>query len=315
MRQSSWVNPNGLPADDQITSARDMAVLARAILLEFPDYDGYWNIQAIRLGKRVMRNTNSLIFRYPEADGMKTGFICASGFNVVATARRGNRRLIAVVLGAPSSAVRAAKAAHMFESAFNTNGLTWLMPSFGTVDQLPPIAAAPPNLREAMCGKHRRRPAAETADDEDEGVAAGAGEPGGVVSLASGPKPSSLVNTATINGPPVEVYIGPARRPRDPAVAAARPVGAGAGDPPTVAPRGKPGGAAVGLLALPERSAPANFVPVPRPRPGAGKPPRAAANAGLAKRARRPPSAVAPGRATSAFTRESTPVIMKPMPR
>ena len=104
MTQSNWVNPNGLPADDQITSARDLAILARALIHDFPEYDMYWHIPAIKFGKRIMRNYNTLIGRYDGADGMKTGFICASGFNLVATATRDGKRLIAVVLGAPSSA-------------------------------------------------------------------------------------------------------------------------------------------------------------------------------------------------------------------
>jgi D-alanyl-D-alanine carboxypeptidase len=161
MTQSSWVNPNGLPADEQITSARDMAILARAILRELPEYEMYWHIPSIRFGRRVMRNTNSLIGRYPDADGMKTGFICASGFNVVATATRGGRKLIVVVFGSRSGMVRSEKAAQLFERGFNAPGLSWLMPSFGTVENLQPIAAAPPNLREEMCGRHRKRPASE----------------------------------------------------------------------------------------------------------------------------------------------------------
>jgi D-alanyl-D-alanine carboxypeptidase len=167
MTQSSWVNPNGLPADEQITSARDMAILARAILREVPEYDLYWHIPAIKFGRRVMRNTNGLIGRYPDADGMKTGFICASGFNVVATATRGDRKLIVVVFGSRSGAVRSEKAAQLFEKGFSSGGLSWLMPSLGTVDALQPIAAAPPNLRDEMCGKHRKRPAAEDADEEE----------------------------------------------------------------------------------------------------------------------------------------------------
>jgi D-alanyl-D-alanine carboxypeptidase len=99
MTQSNWVNPNGLPADNQISSARDLAILGRALLHDFPEYDLYWNIPAIQLGKRVMRNYNTLIGRYDGADGMKTGFICASGFNLVASATRRGKRLIAVVLG------------------------------------------------------------------------------------------------------------------------------------------------------------------------------------------------------------------------
>jgi len=105
MTQSSWVNPNGLPADEQVSSARDMAILARAILRELPRIrECNWHIPAIKFGRRVMRNTNGLIGRYPDADGMKTGFICASGFNVVATATRNGRKLIVVVFGSRSGA-------------------------------------------------------------------------------------------------------------------------------------------------------------------------------------------------------------------
>src|SRR5947209_116790 len=165
MTQSSFVNPNGLPDENQVTSARDLAILARGLIREFPEYDLYWHIPAIRLGKRVMRNYNTLIDRYPGADGMKTGFICSAGFNLVATATRGNKRMIAVVLGAPSSSVRALQAAQLLEKGFNGNSLSWLFSSLGTVDALAPIAAAPPDLHESMCGKHRRRPAAETEED------------------------------------------------------------------------------------------------------------------------------------------------------
>ena len=81
MTESNFVNPNGLPADGQITSARDLAILARALIHDFSEYNFYWHIPAIKFGRRVMRNTNSLIGRYPGIDGMKTGFICASGYN------------------------------------------------------------------------------------------------------------------------------------------------------------------------------------------------------------------------------------------
>src|SRR5258705_5448562 len=166
MIQSSFVNPNGLPADDQISSARDLAILARALIREFPEYDYYWHLPGIRMGKMVQRNYNSLLGRYPGADGMKTGFICASGFNLVASATRDGRRLIAVVLGAPSSAARALKAAQLLERGFNSNSaLSWLTGPLGTVESVQPVAAAPPNLRDEMCGGHRKRPASEDEDD------------------------------------------------------------------------------------------------------------------------------------------------------
>src|SRR5476651_337442 len=136
MTESHFVNPNGLPAENHVTSARDLGIFARALILEFPEDDSYWHIHAIQYGNRVMRNYNSLLDRYPGADGMKTGFICASGYNVVASATRNGRRLIAIVLGAYSGAVRSQKAAQLFERGFNGGGLTWLTPALGTVDAL-----------------------------------------------------------------------------------------------------------------------------------------------------------------------------------
>ncbi len=166
MTQSSFANPNGLPADDQVSSARDLAMLARALIREMPEYDYYWSLPGIRMGKLVQRNYNTLIGRYPGADGMKTGFICASGFNLVASASRDGKRLIAVVLGAPSSAARAVKAAQILERGFNSNnGLSWLMPPLGTVESIAPVDTTPPNMRDEMCGGHRKRPAAENEDD------------------------------------------------------------------------------------------------------------------------------------------------------
>ncbi len=173
MSESNFVNPNGLPADGQIVSARDLAILARTLIREFPEYSSYWHIPAIRYGRRIVRNYNPLLGRYPGADGMKTGFICASGFNLVATATRDNKHLIAVVLGAPSGAARAMKAAEMLESGFSSNPLSWLTPSLGQVDALAPIDAAPPNLKDEMCGGHRKRQHAEDEDiDADSGGSA-----------------------------------------------------------------------------------------------------------------------------------------------
>ena len=168
MTQSNFVNPNGLPEENHVTSARDLGILARALILEVPEADSYWHIHSIRYGNRVMHNYNSLLDRYPGADGMKTGFICSSGYNLVASATHNGRRLIAIVLGAYSSAVRAQKAAALLERGFNGGGLSWLTPSLGTVDALAPIDAQPPNLREEMCGGHRRKPPSEDNNEEEE---------------------------------------------------------------------------------------------------------------------------------------------------
>jgi D-alanyl-D-alanine carboxypeptidase len=220
MSQSNFVNPNGLPAENHITSARDLGILARALIREFPESDSYWHISAIRYGNRVLHNYNSLIDRYPGADGMKTGFICASGYNVVASATRNGRRLIAVVLGAYSGAVRAQKAAQLLERGFNSGGLSWLTPSLGTVDALAPMDAQPPNLREEMCGGHRRKPPSEENEEEEETTtttaSAGGESDSGPAFLLSSLKPA---NGKFVLGPPVEttapivVYTGPAGNP------------------------------------------------------------------------------------------------------
>ncbi len=214
MTQTSYVNPNGLPADGQITSARDLGILARAIIRDLPEYEYFMHIPAIKFGRRITPNFNKLIGRYPGADGMKTGFICASGFNLVATATRNNKRLIAVVLGAQSSAQRAVKAAQLLERGFGSNKLSWLKPSLGTVDALAPIDAAPPNLRDEMCGPKRKRPAAEDEDD-DTGISTENNDAG--VSMftaglqAPNMKASELLAMPAAAVAPVIVYTGPAR--------------------------------------------------------------------------------------------------------
>jgi D-alanyl-D-alanine carboxypeptidase len=290
MSQTHYVNPNGLPAESQITSARDLAILARALIREFPEYDHYWHISAIRFGKRVMRNYNSLIDRYPGADGMKTGFICASGYNVVASATRNGKRLIVVVLGAYGGGVRAQKAAQLLERGFSAGNLSWLTPSLGTVDALAPINAQPPNLRDEICGKHRRKPAAEDNEEEDETIAtsntgaeSGDGNDTQQAFMLSALKPQNgkyVLGGAVDSAPPVEVYLGPMRRPgaaqtaEPKSKAAGKTAAAKPGQIAAPAPAAAPGqwnSLAPSSLA---NSAPANFatetpasVPMPRAKP------------------------------------------------
>ncbi|CAN5362548.1 D-alanyl-D-alanine carboxypeptidase family protein [soil metagenome] len=217
MTQTSYVNPNGLPAEGQITSARDLGILARAIIRDLPEYEYFMHIPAIKFGRRVTANFNKLIGRYPGSDGMKTGFICASGFNLVATATRNNKRLIAVVLGAQSSAQRAAKAAQLLERGFGGNKLSWLKPSLGTVDALAPIDASPPNLRDEMCGPKRKRPAAENEEDDPDIVADNSSNGESGVSMftaglqAPHIKVSDLLAMPAAAATPVIVYTGPTR--------------------------------------------------------------------------------------------------------
>jgi D-alanyl-D-alanine carboxypeptidase len=216
MTQTSYVNPNGLPADGQITSARDLAILARAIIRDLPEYEYFVHIPSIRFGRRVTQNFNKLIGRYPGADGFKTGFICASGYNLVASATRNGKRLIAVVLGASSGQARAVKAAQLLERGFANNTLSWLRPALGTVDNLVPIDASPPNLRDEMCGGKRHKPASDEDEDTVAGNAGSGGSESGITFFTAGlqppmAKPSELLAAAPAASEPIIVYTGPTR--------------------------------------------------------------------------------------------------------
>ena len=217
MTQTSYVNPNGLPADGQITSARDLAILARAIIRDLPEYEYFVHIPSIRYGRKVTQNFNKLIGRYPGADGFKTGFICASGYNLVASATRNGKRLIAVVLGASSGQMRAVRAAQLLERGFANNQLAWLRPSLGTVDNLVPIDASPPNLRDEMCGGKHKRPA---SDEDEDTVASNASGPStgetAITFFTAGlqppmAKPSDLLAAEAAPSEPIPVYTGPTK--------------------------------------------------------------------------------------------------------
>uniref|UniRef100_A0A9E7ZVT2 Serine hydrolase n=1 Tax=Bosea sp. NBC_00436 TaxID=2969620 RepID=A0A9E7ZVT2_9HYPH len=159
MRDTRFVNPNGWDNPDQQSSARDLAVLAMALMHDFSDYSDYWNTSAVQLGKQVMHNTNGLVGRYSGIGGMKTGFTCASGFNVVATASRGGRTLIAVIMGSLSGTDRTVKAAQLLDQGFASWGGTGY-----SVASMPPSGTRAPNICDDV--RHRGGGTA-LADDAD----------------------------------------------------------------------------------------------------------------------------------------------------
>jgi D-alanyl-D-alanine carboxypeptidase len=118
MSATHYVNPNGLFDPRQLTSARDLAALAGIIISEFPEYQPYFAQPYVPIGKRRLANRNSLLRSMKTADGMKTGFVCNSGFNLVASSTQNGRRLVAVVLGAQSSAARANIAQGLLNTGF-----------------------------------------------------------------------------------------------------------------------------------------------------------------------------------------------------
>lgn len=132
-------------------------MLARALLIHFPQHESLYGIGALKLGSQVIPTHNGLLGRYPGANGMKTGFVCASGFNVVASATRSGRRIVAVVMGSPNAKSRTLKAMALFEKGFTVG-------NFGrtSLAQLPPSGfAEAPNIRPQICGPGRNRDIAE----------------------------------------------------------------------------------------------------------------------------------------------------------
>ena len=119
MADTRFANPHGLHDAAQHTTARDMAVLTQALRREFRHFNGYFQTEAIAFGEgRLIPSYNLLLGRFAGADGMKTGFVCASGFNLVATATRGGRTMAAVVMGTHSQKERAEKSAALLEKGF-----------------------------------------------------------------------------------------------------------------------------------------------------------------------------------------------------
>lgn len=153
LTQSHFVNPNGLPNPEHVSSARDLAILARALYITFREQASLFNIGAMRLGDEIIHNHNDLLGRYPGVDGMKTGFTCAAGFNIVASASQGGRQLIAVILGAPNARSRMIMAAALFDRGFSgidrpTRSLADLMAQTSTNS-----LAAPPDIGKSICRK------------------------------------------------------------------------------------------------------------------------------------------------------------------
>jgi D-alanyl-D-alanine carboxypeptidase (penicillin-binding protein 5/6) len=118
MNHSVFKTPNGLPARGQFTTARDMLILACDYLRQFPESLDLHSQQYYTYRDITQRNKNSLLRNYPNADGLKTGWVSKAGYHIVATAKRGNTRLIAVVMGAKTSKIRARETEKLLDQGF-----------------------------------------------------------------------------------------------------------------------------------------------------------------------------------------------------
>ena len=119
MQNSHFVNASGLPDSRQLTTARDIAILSRAVMRDYPQYYKLFSLQEFRFRGQTIANHNHLLGRMPGVDGLKTGFTNASGFNLAVSAVRENRRLIAVVMGGPTTAQRDQNAEDLLLTGFD----------------------------------------------------------------------------------------------------------------------------------------------------------------------------------------------------
>jgi len=222
LHESHFVNPNGLHNPAHVSSARDMATIARALLREFPDHADLFSIGALQLGRQYIPNHNGLLGRYPGADGMKTGFTCPAGFNVVASASHSGRRLIVVVLGAPSAKTRNQEAADLFDRGFSSGG------GGSSLESLPSGSGAP-DPHANVCLHHNAAALAAAEDDsiaqQAEAAAGSAGRgmlPTPLAALFAPVAVHTQLTYERIRFDPVPVYIGPAPGWKGPALGARR---------------------------------------------------------------------------------------------
>ena len=186
LHELHFVNPNGLHDPEHVSSARDMAMIARALLKEFPEQADLFAIGALQLGNQIITNHNGLLGRYPGADGMKTGFTCAAGFNVVASANHYGRRLIVVVLGSPSAKTRNQEAADLFDRGFAMGG------GAGSLEFPAARARGAPNANICL----HRSAAALAAAEED--------EPGSRAAVRSSRQGAAIVSVVSVGRRPGE---------------------------------------------------------------------------------------------------------------
>ena len=187
MTSSYFVNPHGLHHPRQVTSARDMALLVRA-LDRYPDWAWLYSAPAIREATaregglnlkrpRTYASFNKLLGRFEGADGMKTGFVCASGFNLAGTATRDGRRLLAIVFGRNNGTERAVEAARLLQLGFESVARGAPKgPELAAFAPTQPVPSAPPNMRQIIC-ETQKPPRVEPLQVLPEGVQGPPGPP------------------------------------------------------------------------------------------------------------------------------------------
>ncbi|PZQ52669.1 MAG: D-alanyl-D-alanine carboxypeptidase [Rhodovulum sulfidophilum] len=150
LRNTTFVNANGLTRAGHMSTAHDMAEIGRRLYYDFPQYYNIFSREATSAGLKTVQNTNRrLLDAYPGADGIKTGYTRAAGFNLVSSAQRGNKRVIVAVLGARSSAARNAEVARLMDAGFSK------MPTQARIAMPAPLAIGGSGTRVAAAATPR----------------------------------------------------------------------------------------------------------------------------------------------------------------
>ena len=167
MTKTVYRNANGLPNDEQVTTARDQATLGRAIQDRFPRYYRYFSTSVFNYRGQSIRNHNRLLGNVEGVDGIKTGYTRASGFNLVTSMRRGNRHLVGVVLGGRSGGSRDAIMRNLLAENLDKGATTRTVAAITErnsadtntdVAEAAPAPARPSRFRSRRCRPSRRRP-------------------------------------------------------------------------------------------------------------------------------------------------------------
>jgi len=163
MRQTLYRNASGLPNPEQITSARDQALLGRAIQDRFPKYYRYFATHSYTYKGREMRNHNKLLGSVEGVDGIKTGYVEASGFNLVTSVRRSGRHLVAVVMGGRTAGARDARMRELIKGTIVTAAAKRTAPP---VMEASDTAAAPVVVASAVEAPAKAAPAPQAVEAE-----------------------------------------------------------------------------------------------------------------------------------------------------
>lgn len=188
MTRTTFKNASGLPNRGQMTSARDMATLGQALLRDFPQEYKFFSVEEFTYNGRTFRTHNHLMAAYDGADGIKTGYINASGFNLVASAERDGRRLIGVIFGGRTARSRDLEMRALLDHGFATaqdRPLVAAVPRPRPTESpkaVSPSAASPKIVRARPIVEVKSKPRSNTAPTK---IAIAAGDPNDTGSIGS----------------------------------------------------------------------------------------------------------------------------------